>query len=72
MSMAPMGRVLRAPYKLSNGLMHCETCSATYSRGGWANGIDLNRNETVPPKYYMTRTIPDNVCPWCEKEEEVL
>lgn len=61
----------RKPYRLDNGLMHCEKCPCTYSRGGWATGYDLTpRNETVLPRYRKIADLPDDVCPMCRTKEE--
>ena len=70
MGMAMGSRLIRAPYMMANGLMHCEACTCTYSRGGWCKGIDRNRGTTMPPKFSKIGNIPDDVCPWCRATEE--
>jgi hypothetical protein len=71
MGMAIVSPPPRAPYRMENGLMHCEACYATYSRGGWCRAQRLNgRNDTTPDRYSKLADIPDDVCPFCRTPEE--
>ena len=66
----------RNPYRLANGLMYCEWCPCTYSRGSdetghWSSCRSLNpRGSTMPPQYRSIADIPDDVCPQCRRKEE--
>lgn len=70
MGMAIPERQSRAPYRLGNGLMHCEACPCTYSRGNWCMAWHLNSGTTEAPRYQRAGDIPDDVCPCCRTKEE--
>lgn len=73
MSMAAPRPPLRAPYKMDNGLMRCERCDGTYSRGNWCRGWDKSeRGSTTTPKFERTGDIPDDECPFCGTKEEQI
>ena len=75
MGMAQPDKPPRAPYKMDNGLMYCEACPCTYSRGSdegghfWS-GRYTNKNKTTPPNFIAHGCIPDDVCPRCRTKEE--
>jgi hypothetical protein len=71
MGMATGNPKPRNPYKLLNGLMRCEWCRCTYSRGGFCSAYNTNgTGSTLPPVLRILSIIPDDVCPSCKRKEE--